>query len=128
MLGLLIAGAILSIPLLAGQDRPEAGRCAALWNAPANQANRSSTRGRLFRLATVRGVGPNKAGRPGCSVLFREAKDGPWLLVGGELVTDTTMVWGASVSGIRYGTDSPTGDVDDTPNATLQSDGSVALR
>jgi hypothetical protein len=31
------------------------------------------------------------------------------------------------MSGVRYGTDSPTGDVDDTPNATLPADGTLTL-
>jgi hypothetical protein len=31
------------------------------------------------------------------------------------------------VTGVRYGTDSPTGDVDDAPNATLQADGTLTL-
>ena len=85
-------------------------------------------RGRAFSLATVRGVGPNKAGQPGCSVLLREREDGPWMLIGAAFVTETAVVWDGGVSGVRYGTDSPTGDVDDTPNAMLQSDGSLALR
>jgi hypothetical protein len=32
------------------------------------------------------------------------------------------------VSGVRYGTDSPIGGFDDSPNATLQPDGSLVLR
>jgi hypothetical protein len=127
--GLLVGGVILIIVLAATrQDRPGDGRCAELWNAPANQANRSLVRGRTFPLATVRGVEPNKAGQPGCLVLLREREDGPWMLIGAELVTETAVVWDGGVSGVRYGTDSPTGDVDDTPNAMLQSDGSLALR
>jgi hypothetical protein len=31
------------------------------------------------------------------------------------------------VSGVRYGTDSPTGDVDDSPDATLRADGTLTL-
>jgi hypothetical protein len=85
-------------------------------------------RGRAFSLATVRDVGPNKAGQPGCSVLLREREDGPWMLIGAAFVTETAVSWDGGVSGVRYGTDSPTGDVDDTPNAMLQSDGSLALR
>ena len=108
------------------QDRPADERCAELWNAPANQANRSLVRGRAFPLATVRGVEPNKAGQPGCSVLLRERQAGPWLLFAAAL-TETAVSWEGSVSGVRYGTDSPTGDVDDTPNALLQPDGSLAL-
>jgi hypothetical protein len=78
-LGLLVGGVILLIALAAARpDHPDDGRCAELWNAPANQANRSMVRGRAFSLATVRGVGPNKAGQPGCSVLLREREDGPW--------------------------------------------------
>jgi hypothetical protein len=63
--GLLVGVLILIIVLVAArQDRPGDGRCAELWNAPANQANRSVVRGRSFPLATVRGVPPNKAGQP----------------------------------------------------------------
>jgi hypothetical protein len=83
-------------------------------------------RGRSFPLATVRGVPPNKAGQPGCSVLLREHGDGPWMLFGAA-ITETAVGWDGGVSGVRYGTDSPTGDVDDTPNAMLQPDGSLAL-
>jgi hypothetical protein len=127
-LGLLVGGVILHLIILeARPDHPDDGRCAELWNAPANQANRSMVRGRAFSLATVRGVGPNKAGQPGCSVLLREREDGPWMLVGAVL-TETGVFWDGGMSGVRYGTDSPTGDVADTPNAMLQSDGSLVLR
>jgi hypothetical protein len=108
-------------------DRPGDGRCVELWNAPANQANRSSLRGRALPLATVRGLEPNKAGQPGCMVLLREREDGPWLLFDAAFVTETSVVWDGGVSGARYGIDSPTGDGDDTPNATLQRGGSLAL-
>ena len=81
--GLLVGGVILVMVLVeARQDRPADGRCAELWNAPANQANRSLVRGRSFPLATVRGIPPNKAGQPGCAVLLREREDGPWLWFG----------------------------------------------
>ena len=113
---------------LTHSNRPSDRRCAELWNGPANQTNRSLVRGRSFPLATVRGIGPNKAGQPGCGVLLREREDGPWMLIGAAFVTETAVVWDGGVSGVRYGTDSPTGDVDDTPNAMLQSDGSLALR
>jgi hypothetical protein len=83
-------------------------------------------RGRAFSLATVRGVGPNKAGQPGCVLLLREREDGPWLEFVAVL-TETAVIWESSVSGVRYGTDSPTGGVDDSPNATLQADGSLIL-
>ena len=83
--------------------------------------------GRSFPLATVRGVPPNKAGQPGCSVLLREREDGPWLWFGAA-ITETSVVWDGGVSGVRYGTDSPTGGFDDSPNATLQPDGSLVLR
>ena len=127
--GLLVGGVILVMVLVeARQDHPGDGRCAELWNAPANQANRSVVGGRAFPLATVRGVPPNKAGQPGCSVLLREREDGPWLWFGAAFVTETSVVWDGGVSGVRYGTDSPTGDVDDTPNAMLQPDGSLVLR
>jgi hypothetical protein len=109
---------------LAGSDGPSDRRCAELWNGPANQTNRSLVRGRSFPLATVRGAGPNKAGQQGCTVLLRERADGPWLL----FVTALTepVIWDG-VSGVRYGTDSPTGDGDDSPNATLLADGSLTL-
>jgi hypothetical protein len=42
-------------------------------------------------------------------------------------VTETSAIWDVTVSGVRYGTDSPTGGVDDSPNATLQADGSLIL-
>ena len=126
--GLLVGVVLLIIVLVAvRQDHPGDGRCAELWNAPANQSNRSLVRGRAFPLATVRGVEPNKAGQPGCVVLLRERADGPWLLFAAAL-TETGVIWEGGVSGVRYGTDSPSGGVDDTPNAMLQPDGSLALR
>jgi hypothetical protein len=71
--GLLVGGVILVMVLVeARQDHPGDRRCAELWNAPANQANRSVVGGHAFPLATVRGAPPNKAGQPGCSVLLRE--------------------------------------------------------
>jgi hypothetical protein len=111
---------------LARSDRPSDRRCAELWNGPANQTNRSLVRGRSFPLATVRGIEPNKAGQPGCVVLLRERADGPWMLIGAVL-TETGVYWDPGVTGVRYGTDSPTGDVDDSPNATLQADGILIL-
>jgi hypothetical protein len=132
---LLVVGAVLVLFDLArvvfldltGSDRPSDRRCAELWNGPANQTNRSLVRGRAFPLATVRGIGPNKAGQPGCVVLLRERADGPWMLIGAA-ITETGVYWDPGVSGLRYGTDSPSGDVDDSPNATLQADGSLTLR
>ena len=111
---------------LAGSDRPSDRRCAELWNGPANQTNRSLVRGRAFSLATVRGGGPNKAGQPGCVLLLREREDGPWLSFSAA-ITETPVIWYGGVSGVRYGTDSPTGAVDGSPNATLQADGSLIL-
>jgi hypothetical protein len=130
---LLVVGAVLVLLDLArvvfldltGSNRPSDRRCAELWNGPANQTNRSLIRGRSFPLATVRGAGPNKAGQPGCGVLLRERQDGPWLAFGAVL-TETGVYWDPGVSGIQYGTDSPTGG-DDTPNATLQADGTLTL-
>jgi hypothetical protein len=130
---LLVVGAVLVLFDLArvvfldltGSNRPSDRRCAELWNGPANQTNRSLIRGRSFPLATVRGAGPNKAGQPGCGVLLRERQDGPWLAFGAVL-TETGVYWDPGVSGIQYGTDSPTGG-DDTPNATLQADGTLTL-
>jgi hypothetical protein len=131
---LLVVGAVLVLIDLArvvlldltGSNRPSDRRCAELWNGPANQTNRSLVRGRAFPLTTVRGIEPNKAGQPGCVVLLRERQDGPWMLIGAVL-TETGVYWDPGVSGVRYGTDSPTGGVDDTPNATLQSDGTLTL-
>ena len=111
---------------LARSNRPSDRRCAELWNGPANQTNRSLVRGRSFPLATVRGIEPNKAGQSGCGVLLREHQDGPWLSFGAVL-TETGVFWDPGVSGVRYGTDSPSGDWDDSPNATLQADGSLIL-
>jgi hypothetical protein len=130
----LVVGAVLVLLDLArvmvldliGSDRPSDRRCVELWNGPANQTNRSLVRGRSFPLATVRGSPPNKAGQPGCVVLLRERADGPWMLIGAVL-TETGVYWDPGVSGVRYGTDSPTGDVDDSPNATLQADGTLTL-
>jgi hypothetical protein len=131
---ILVVGAVLVLFDLArvvfldltGSDRPSDRRCAELWNGPANQTNRSLVRGRSFPLATVRGIGPNKAGQPGCVVLLRERTDGPWMLIGAA-ITETGVYWDPGVSGVRYGTDSPSGYVDDSPNATLQADGSLTL-
>jgi hypothetical protein len=131
---ILVVGAVLVLFDLArvvfldltGSDRPSDRRCAELWNGPANQTNRSLVRGRSFPLATVRGIGPNKAGQPGCVVLLRERADGPWMLIGAA-ITETGVYWDPGVSGVRYGTDSPSGYVDDSPNATLQADGSLTL-
>ena len=131
---LLVVGAVLVLFDLArvvfldltGSNRPSDRRCAELWNGPANQTNRSLVRGRSFPLATVRGVEPNKAGQPGCVVLLRVRQDGPWLSFDAVL-TETAVGWDPGVSGVRYGSDSPTGDVDDSPNATLQADGTLTL-
>jgi len=127
-LGVLAGGMILHVIILDTRpDHPDDKRCAELWNAPANQANRSMVRGRAFSLANVWVGGPNKAGQTGCTVLLREREDGPWILIG-ALLTETSVVWDGGVSGVRYGTDSPTGYGADPPNAMLQSDGSLALR
>ena len=42
-------------------------------------------------------------------------------------ITETPVIWYGGVSGVRYGTDSPTGYWDDSPNATLQADGTLTL-
>jgi hypothetical protein len=122
----LVVGAVLVVLDLTGSNRPSDRRCAELWNGPANQTNRSLVRGRSFPLVTVRGVERNKAGQPGCGVLLRERQDGPWLSFGAVL-TETAVFWDGGVSGVRYGTDSPTGGDDDAPNATLQADGTLTL-
>jgi hypothetical protein len=124
---LLVISAVFAISNLAHSNRPSDRRCADLWNGPTNQTNRSLVRGRVFPLATVRGAGPNKAGEQECAVLLRERKDRPWLLAGAELVTSSSVVWGPFASGVRYGSDSPTGGVDDSLNATLQADGTLTL-
>ena len=111
---------------LTGSDRPSDRRCAELWNGPANQTNRSLVRGRSFPLATVWGIEPNKAGQQGCWVLLRERQDGPWLSFV-AVPTETAVSWDPDLSGVRYGTDSPGGGVDDAPNATLQADGTLTL-
>ena len=128
---LLVVGAVLVLLLLARWDltrsnRPSDRRCAELWNGPANQTTRSLVRGRSFPLATVRGIDPKKAGQPGCVVLLRERADGPWMLIGAVL-TETGLYWDPGVTGVRYGTDSPSGGVDDSPNATLQADGTLTV-
>ena len=131
---LLVIGAVLVLLDLARvvlldlthSSRPSDRRCAELWNGPANHTNRSLVRGRSFPLATVQGLDPNKAGQPGCGVLLRERQDGPWMLIG-AVVTETGVFWDGGVSGVRYGTDSPSGGVDDSPNATLQADGTLTL-
>ena len=131
---LLVVGAVLVLFDLArvllldltGSNRPSDRRCAELWNGPANQTNRSVVRGRAFPLATVWGIEPNKAGQPGWGVLLRDRADGPWMLIGAAL-TQTGVYWDPGVSGVRYGTDSPTGELDDSPNATLQADGTLTL-
>ena len=131
---LLVVGAVLVLLDLARvvvfdlthSNRPSDRRCAELWNGPANQTNRSLVRGRAFPLATVRGIEPNKAGQPGCRVLLRERQDGPWLSFV-TVLTETAVSWDPGESGVRYGTDSPTGYVDDSPNATLQADGTLTL-
>jgi hypothetical protein len=127
---LLVVGAVLLLLVaqwdLTRSNRPSDRRCAELWNAAANQTNRSLVRGRSLPLATVRGGGRNKAGQPGCSVLLRERADGPWLWFG-AVITDTAVSWDGGVTGVQYGSDSPTGDVDDSPNATLQTDGTLTL-
>jgi len=124
---LLVLGAALLLYDLTRSNRPSDRRCAELWNGPANQTNRSLVRARSLPLATIRGAGPNKAGEQECAVLLRERPHGAWLLAGAELVSSTSVVWGPVTSGVQYGTDSPTGGVDDSPNATLQADGSLTL-
>jgi hypothetical protein len=123
---LLVVGAVLVLYDLTRSNRPSDRRCAELWNGPASQTSRSLVRGRTFPLATVRGIEPNKAGQPGCVVLLRERQDGPWMLIGAVL-TETGVFWDGGVTGVKYGTDSPSGGVDGTPNATLHADGSLTL-
>jgi hypothetical protein len=123
---LLVVGAVLVLYDLTRSNRPSDRRCAELWNGPASQTSRSLVRGRTFPLATVRGIEPNKAGQPGCVVLLRERQDGPWMLIGAVL-TETGVFWDGGVTGVQYGTDSPSGGADGTPNATLHADGGLTL-
>jgi hypothetical protein len=80
-------------------------------------------------LVTIRSIGPNKAGQPGCVGLLRERADGPWLLTGATITSDVDPVlWVIDAEGAQYGSDSPTGYMDDSPNATLQPDRTISRR
>ena len=59
-------------------------------------------------------------------MLLRERTDGPWLSFSAA-ITEPPVMWYGGVSGVRYGTDSPTGYWDDSPNATLQAGGTLTL-
>jgi hypothetical protein len=87
-----------------------------LFSTSSRPARRAAAASRIRELA-----------QQGCAVLLRERKDGPWLFAGAELVSSTSVVWGPFASGVQYGTDSPTGDVDDSLNATLHADGTLTL-
>lgn len=61
--------------------------------------------------------------------LLREREDGPWLLTGATITSDIDPVlWAVDAEGAEYGSDSPTGYVDGSPNATLQPDRTISLR
>jgi hypothetical protein len=80
-------------------------------------------------LVTIRSIGPNKAGQPGCVALLREREDGPWLLTSAVVTDDGGPVrWTVDVRGRQYGSDNPTGNWDDAPNATLHQDRTIQLR
>ena len=102
--GLLVGGVILRFIVLveARPDHPGDGRCAELWNAPANQANRSMVRGRAFPLATVRGVGPNKAGQPGCCGAVAGARG--WTLDAGSAPSSPRPRWSGTAACQAFGT------------------------
>ena len=81
-----------------------------------------------FSLVTIRSIGPNKAGQPGCVGLLREREDGPWLLTSAVVTNDGGPVrWTVDERGRQYGSDSPTGNWDDSPNATLHQDRTMEL-
>ena len=112
---------------------PGIQRCVAWWNDPQNRDYRraldKALGDRPVPLVTIQSIGPNKAGQPGCTGLLREREDGLWLLTGATITSDVDPVlWAISAEGARYGSDSPTGDVDDAPNATLQADRTISLR
>jgi hypothetical protein len=80
---LTLAALLLSLGLVACQ-RSEPGpgiqRCVAWWNDPQNRGYRlalgEALGDRPFPLVTIRSIGPNKAGQPGCVGLLREREDG----------------------------------------------------
>jgi len=130
----MLAALLLSLGLVACKPSgPGIQRCVAWWNDPQNRDYRralgEALGDRPVPLVTIRSIGPNKAGQPGCVGLLRERDDGPWLLTGATLTSDVgPVLWAIDAEGAQYGSDSPTGDVDDSPNATLHPDQMIALR
>ena len=60
--------------------------------------------------------------------LLREREDGPWLLTSAVVTNDGGPVrWTVYERGRQYGSDSPTGNWDDSPNATLHQDRTMEL-
>ena len=131
---LMLAALLLSLGVVACKPSgPGIQRCVAWWNDPQNRDYRralgEALGDRPVPLVTIRSIGPNKAGQPGCVGLLRERDDGPWLLTGATLTSDVgPVLWAIDAEGAQYGSDSPTGDVDDSPNATLHPDQMIALR
>jgi hypothetical protein len=126
---------LLSLGLVAWQPSepgPGVQRCVAWWNDPQNRTYRlalgEALGDRPFPLVTIRSIGPNKAGQPGCVGLLREREDGPWLLTGGVVTNGGPVRWTVDERGRQYGLDSPTGSWDDCPNATLHQDRTIELR
>ena len=131
---LMLAALLLSLGLVAcAPSGPGIERCVGWWNDPENRAYRRALAEALgdrpVPLVTIRSIGPNKAGQPGCVGLLRERADGPWLLTGATITSDAGPVrWAIDAEGARYGSDSPTGGWDDSPNATLHPDQTIDLR
>jgi hypothetical protein len=127
---------LLNLGLVAcqpSQPGPGIQRCVGWWNDPQNRTYRlalgEALSDRPFPLVTIRSIGPNKAGQPGCVALLREREDGPWLLAGAVVTNDGGPVrWTVDEQGRQYGSDSPTGNWDDSPNATLHPDQTIELR
>ena len=131
-LAVLTLPALLSLGLVACQPSgpgPGTQHCVGWWNDPQNRTYRRALGDGPFPLVTIRSIGPNKAGQPGCVALLREREDGPWLLTG-DLVTNEggSVRWAVDARGRQYGSDSPTGNWDDSPNATLHPDRTIGLR
>ena len=130
----MLAVLLLSLGLAACKPSgPGTQRCVAWWNDPQNRDYRRALGEALGErpvpLVTIQSIGPNKAGQPGCAGLLRERADGPWLLTGATLTSDVgPVLWAIHAEGARYGSDSPTGSWDDSPNATLHPDQTILLR
>lgn len=131
-----LAALLLSLGLVACQlSEPGPGTepCVAWWNDPQNRDYRlaldEALGDRPVPLVTIRSIGPNKAGQPGCVRLLREREDGPWVLTGAVITHDGFPArWTVDARGRQYGSDSPTGNWDDSPNAALHPDRTIELR